>query len=365
MSRTALGAAKTTGDAEGGVSQPISAFARRVLAWYDLHGRHDLPWQQPATPYRVWISEVMLQQTRVETVRPYFARFMERFPDVRTLAAAPVDDVLGHWAGLGYYARARNLHRAAQQVVSTHGGELPADTAALLALPGIGRSTAGAIQSLARGRREAILDGNVKRVLARHAGIQGWPGRSPVQRELWREAEARTPDERVAAYNQAMMDLGATVCLSRPRCDACPVASDCRARLAGRTDEMPGRKRKRDLPTREAVVLILQDEGAGEVLLERRPPQGIWGGLWSLPEFADIDALQAWLAARGIDAEPAAMPAREHGFTHFRYRMHPCRVMTPVTRAIGDGADQAWAPLQQPPGGLPAPIARLLQAIAD
>jgi len=339
-------------------------FAARVLAWYDEHGRHDLPWQRPATPYRVWISEVMLQQTRVETVRGYFAHFVERFPDVPTLAAAPLDDVLGHWSGLGYYARARNLHRAAQQMVSDHGGDLPDDIAALQALPGIGRSTAGAIQSLARGRCEVILDGNVKRVLARHAGIEGWPGRSPVQRRLWAEAEARTPGQRTAAYNQAMMDLGATLCLPRPQCEACPIAADCRARLDGTTDTIPGRKPKRDLPTREAAVLLLQ-RADGAILLERRPAHGIWGGLWSLPEFTSAEELAAWLVARGIQTEPEPLAAVDHGFTHFRYRMHPHRVQTsggdPVAGGVAEPDGHAWALPQEPPGGVPAPVSRLLR----
>lgn len=337
-------------------------FARRVLAWHARHGRHDLPWQQPATPYRVWISEVMLQQTRVDTVRPYFARFMERFPDVAALAGAPIDDVLGHWAGLGYYARARNLHRAAQIIVDEHGGELPDDLDALQALPGIGRSTAGAIQSLARGGRAAILDGNVKRVLARHAGIDGWPGRSAVQRTLWREAEARTPSTQVATYNQAMMDLGATVCLARPHCLHCPVANDCHARLAGTTDTIPGRKPKKALPTREAAVLILQNPDSGHILLERRPPHGIWGGLWSLPEFAGRAELEDWLASRGVHADIEAQPAVEHGFTHFHYRMHPHTVVARPPAGVADTRDQIWADPQTPPGGLPAPIARLLSA---
>lgn len=344
-------------DAEAG-------FAERVLAWYDQHGRHDLPWQQPATPYRVWISEIMLQQTRVETVKPYFSRFLERFPDVATLAAAPIDDVMAYWAGLGYYARARNLHRAAQQIVAEHGGELPDDIAALQTLPGIGRSTAGAIQSLARGRHHAILDGNVKRVLARHAGIEGWPGRTPVQRALWTEAEARTPVARVAAYNQAMMDLGASICLRQPRCMICPVAADCRARLEGTTAAIPAGKPKRTLPTREAALLVLQNRADGAILVERRANQGIWGGLWSLPEFDDATSLAGWLASRGIETEPEALQPVDHGFTHFHFRMHPYHAVTDVPGTIAEGNDQAWTRPEQPPGGLPAPIAKLLARIS-
>lgn len=336
-----------------------SPFAERVLAWYDAHGRHDLPWQRPATPYRVWVSEIMLQQTRVETVKPYFERFMERFPDVASLAAAPLDAVMAQWSGLGYYARARNLHAAARRIVDEHGGEPPDDLDALQALPGIGRSTAAAIQSLARGRHHAILDGNVKRVLARHAGIEGWPGRSAVARALWCEAEARTPADRVAAYNQAMMDLGAGVCLRQPRCTVCPVAADCRARIDGTTDTVPAAKPKRSLPTRTAALLVLRDARDGRVLFERRPEAGIWGGLWSLPEFADIDALSAWLAARGIEAEPGPGEPVDHGFTHFHLRLQPYHVTAEAPGAIAEGA-HAWAPPADPPGGLPAPIARLL-----
>jgi len=336
-------------------------FAGRVLAWYADHGRRDLPWHRPATPYRVWISEVMLQQTRVETVRPYFERFVERFPDTAALAAAALDDVLAHWSGLGYYARARNLHRAAQQVVGDHGGELPDDFAALQALPGIGRSTAAAIQSLARGRRHAILDGNVKRVLARHAGIEGWPGRSAVARELWAEAEARTPAERVAAYNQAMMDLGAGVCGRRPQCMLCPVADDCRARLAGRTDRIPAARPRTAWPTRETAVLVVRRRADRAILLERRAPGGIWGGLWSLPEFADAGEAESWLATRGIDGSLRTLDPVEHGFTHFRLVMHPLLAEVDAEpEPLADGRATAWHTGARSPGGLPAPISRLV-----
>lgn len=339
-------------------------FAERVIAWHDRHGRHDLPWQRPATPYRVWISEIMLQQTRVETVRAYFERFVQRFPDVPTLAGAEADEVLAHWAGLGYYARARNLHRAARIVVEEHGGELPGELDALMALPGIGRSTAGAILSLARGQRHAILDGNVKRVLARHCGIEGWPGRSAVARELWAAAEARTPHRRVAAYNQALMDLGAGVCLRRPRCGECPVAADCRARREGSTDRIPGAKPKRELPQRETLALVLQRASDGAILLERRPPEGIWGGLWSLPEFADAQALESWLATRfGEPPESERLAPVEHAFTHFRLRIHPRRVRVTNADAVADGGRHDWYSPDNSPGGLPAPIRRIAEQV--
>ncbi|MGH8446294.1 MAG: A/G-specific adenine glycosylase, partial [Solimonas sp.] len=255
----------------------MKPFAERLLAWFDVHGRHDLPWQHPRTPYRVWLSEIMLQQTQVATVIPYFARFLERFPDLRNLAAAPQDDVLALWAGLGYYARARNLHRCAQALVAEHGGEFPRNIEAVAELPGIGRSTAGAILAQAHGDRHAILDGNVRRVLARHAAIPGWPGQPTVQKQLWREAEARLPHERLADYTQALMDLGASVCTSRnPKCLLCPLAGDCQARIAGTVAQYPGAKPSRERPTREATLLLVED-AQGRLLLERRPPTGLWG----------------------------------------------------------------------------------------
>ena len=343
---------------------PSQTFATRVLAWYDHHGRKDLPWQNPATPYRVWISEIMLQQTRVETVRAYFERFMERFPDVASLAAADPDEVLGLWSGLGYYARARNLHKAAQHMVEEHGGDVPDDLDALVALPGIGRSTAGAILSLGRGRRHAILDGNVKRVLARHTGLADWPGRSPAQRHLWEAAEARTPNARVAEYNQGMMDLGATVCLRRPLCDACPVAADCRARSDGTTDRIPAPKPRREIPQRETVALVLQRPSDGAVLLERRPDSGIWGGLWSLPEFDGEDRLREWLAARTGAGEVEALAPVDHGFTHFRLRIHPRRVVADPPDAVAEDGTTGWYGPAGAPGGLPAPVRRLLDGLA-
>ena len=338
-------------------------FAERVRRWYARNGRSDLPWQCPATPYRVWVSEIMLQQTRVETVRGYFERFVQRFPDVRALAAAELDEVLGLWAGLGYYARARNLHRAARRIVAEHGGEIPADPQALMALPGIGRSTAGAILSLGRGQCHAILDGNVKRVLARHAGIYGWPGRSAVARALWGVAEQRTPAVGTAEYNQAMMDLGAMVCLRRPLCGACPVAADCHARLHGETDVIPAPKPKQTLPQREIVALVLQRRDDAAVLLEKRPPTGIWGGLWSLPEFADEGSLEQWIATRLGGGAPERLSPIEHAFTHFRLRIHPRRVHLEAPSSIADGAQRDWHRPDAPLGGLPAPIKRLVERL--
>jgi len=263
------------------------SFGQRVLRWFDVFGRKNLPWQYNPTPYRVWVSEIMLQQTQVATVIPYYERFMARFNTLEALATAPIDDVLSHWSGLGYYARARNLHQCAQTVYNQHNGELPNTLDALQALPGIGRSTAGAILSLAYGEVQPILDGNVKRVLARHRAVEGWPGRTEVLKRLWVISEEVTPNKRCGPFNQAMMDLGASVCTrSKPKCSDCPLAEDCQALALGNPTGFPGKKPKKDKPTKTTVMLLVQNE-AGETLLEKRPPSGIWGGLWSLPEATD------------------------------------------------------------------------------
>jgi A/G-specific adenine glycosylase len=343
-------------------------FARRLLDWFAREGRHDLPWQHPPSAYRVWVSEVMLQQTQVATVIPYFERFMARFPDVARLAAASLDEVLGLWSGLGYYARARNLHAAAGEIVAHHGGELPRDPQALQALPGIGRSTAAAILALAHDERHAILDGNVKRVLARHAGIEGWSGGSAVARLLWAEAEARTPDRRVAAYTQAIMDLGATLCRrTRPRCALCPVAADCVARVEGRVAELPTPRPRRAQPVRERHWLLARDED-GRVLLQRRPPGGLWGGLWAFPEFESELQMRQW--SEGLGLRPRALarvwPVGEHRFTHFtlRYTPHEWPVRD-AARVIMEGAETLWYNCAlSPPGGLAAPVRTLLDALA-
>jgi A/G-specific adenine glycosylase len=249
-------------------------------------------------------------------------------------------------------------------MVEHHGGEVPTDFDALVALPGIGRSTAGAILSLACGQRHAILDGNVKRVLARHIGLADWPGRTAAARTLWQAAEARTPTERVAAYNQAMMDLGATVCLRRPLCDACPVAEDCTARIEATTDRIPAPKPKRETPWRETVALVLQRPRDGAILLERRPPSGIWGGLWSLPEFDTEARLHEWLATQGASQETEPLAPVDHAFTHFRLRIHPRRLVADPPQAVADADGRGWYTPEQPPGGLPAPVERLLRPLA-
>ena len=274
----------------------VSSFADRIIRWQRQHGRHDLPWQWTNDPYRIWLSEIMLQQTQVATVIPYYERFVERFPDVRALASAPIESVMACWAGLGYYSRARNLHRCAQQIADTHRGEFPREVQQLAQLPGVGRSTAAAIAALAFGERAAILDGNVRRVLARHCSIEGFPGRPQIERQFWQRAESLLPASEIEAYTQGLMDLGATVCTrSRPNCAACPVNETCVARSDRTIDKLPTPRPVRERPVRAQTVLAMQD-ATGAVLLELRPPSGIWGGLLSLPEFeseASDDAVVA------------------------------------------------------------------------
>ncbi|MDQ6645847.1 MAG: A/G-specific adenine glycosylase [Pseudomonadota bacterium] len=340
-------------------------FASHLLRWYDQHGRKDLPWQHPRDAYRVWLSEVMLQQTQVTTVVAYFDRFVRALPTLPDLAEADEDTVLALWSGLGYYRRARFLHRAAQISVEKHGGELPRDIEALIALPGIGRSTAGAILAQAHGLRFPILDGNVKRVLSRYHGVEGNPGQSAVEKRLWQHAENHTPDSRVADYTQAIMDLGATVCVrSRPRCGVCPLASDCIALRDNRTAELPTRKPTRSIPTRAIVMLIVRDRHR-RVLLERRGPQGVWSGLWSLPEAADTD--EAWRVAQRhahIDDAEALTPF-QHVFSHFRLDIEPLLFdRATAQQGIGDHPQLRWCSVDDLAAlGLPAPVRALLHTI--
>jgi A/G-specific adenine glycosylase len=344
------------------------AFAPALLGWFALHGRHDLPWQKDITPYRVWISEVMLQQTQVVTVMPYYERFMQRFPSVESLAAAPLDEVLHLWTGLGYYARARNLHACAQMVVGKFAGEFPQDLDGMTSLPGIGRSTAGAILSIAGRLRYPILDGNVKRVLSRAFGVAGDPSSSAVLDSLWVLADACTPAEGVGAYTQAIMDLGATLCTrARPACTLCPMNLECVAAREGRQAELPGRKQKRQRPSREATLLIAQigEESSAAVFVERRPAAGLWGGLWSPPQFEDDRAAMAW-CARDV-GEPAGdsvlMTPIQHAFTHFDLRLKPLRVRCRRRESIREG-EQLWYALNDPPKiGLPQPIKRLFERL--
>jgi A/G-specific adenine glycosylase len=338
-----------------------------VLDWFDAHGRKDLPWQRDPNPYRVWISEIMLQQTQVQTVIPYFERFMERFATLEDLAKADIDTVLSHWSGLGYYARARNLHRSAKNIQNDYGGRFPETLEELEALPGIGRSTAAAILSLSFGQRHAILDGNVKRVLARHAAIAGWPGKTDVARGLWSVAEERTPDTRTAAYTQAIMDLGATLCTrSKPACEACPVRSDCKALATGAVDAFPGRKPKKKKPLRETVMVMAVVDNA--VYMERRPSSGIWGGLWSFPELQndDVDSWCERLASGNGAAREKWQPLR-HSFSHYDLDIHPLVLrFDAVANRVEDNGDSTWYQMdQQPPGGIAAPVRKLIDSLRN
>jgi len=327
-----------------------------------VHGRHDLPWQQSRDPYRVWLSEIMLQQTQVATVIGYYERFLRRFPDLPALAGAALEPVLQEWAGLGYYARARQAHACAQSVLRDHGGQFPRTAEALAQLPGIGPSTAAAIAAFCFGERAAILDANVKRVLVRRYAIDADPKRADVQARLWEHARALLPEgARIAAYTQGIMDLGATVCTrTRPRCTACPVAGDCQARAQGRADALPVRTPKPPRPVRSAHLLVALNRRA--VLLEQRPAAGIWGGLLGLPQFTRAADLAR--AARGLGADaPRALPERRHGFTHFTLAFTP-HVVALAARPRQRTAAQRWLPLAQIEGAaLPAPILALLREL--
>jgi A/G-specific adenine glycosylase len=344
-------------------------YAARLLAWFDRHGRHDLPWQHPRTPYRVWLSEIMLQQTQVAVVVPYFERFVQALPDLPSLAAAPEDQVLALWSGLGYYARARNLHAAAKHCVAMHGGDLPRDLPALIALPGIGRSTAGAILAQAWGDPAPILDGNVKRVLCRLYGIEGWPGMPAVEKRLWAIAERLLPAARLADYTQAQMDFGATLCTrADPACAICPMQDGCVALREGRVSSLPSPKPGRALPEREACMLVIEDAEC-RVLLQRRPPTGVWASLWSLPEQPDVAAARDWFDAHAdgdFDAAHAG-DAILHGFSHYRLRIHPRRIAGVRARsAVGDNPGLRWAARTELPAiALPAPVRRLLEESAQ
>jgi A/G-specific adenine glycosylase len=299
-----------------------SVFQRKVLAWFDQHGRKDLPWQQNLSPYRVWLSETMLQQTQVATVIPYFNTFIEKFPDIESLANAPIDEVLHLWSGLGYYARARNLHKTAQLIAER--GRFPDTLAELEQLPGIGLSTAGAILSIAFNKSHPILDGNVKRVLTRFRAISGWPGNSTVNKQLWCISAKLTPIERVADYTQAMMDIGATVCTrSKPTCTVCPLSEDCLARLSGTISAFPTPKPTKTLPVKQVVFLLLRNTD-NSIMLERRPPSGIWGGLWSLPEFDSVESADAWCRSRDIRiAGQQTLATGRHTFSHYHLDYTP------------------------------------------
>ncbi|RJQ48637.1 MAG: adenine DNA glycosylase [Gammaproteobacteria bacterium] len=347
-----------------------NTFSTRLLRWFDHSGRKDLPWQTRPTAYRVWVSEIMLQQTQVTTVIPYYLRFMQRFPDVHSLAQAAPDEVLHLWSGLGYYARARNLHRAARLIRDRHHGELPRDMALLQQLPGIGRSTAAAILALAHGERHAILDGNVKRVLARYHAIDGWPGSRRVEQQLWTCAESHTPPRRARDYTQAIMDLGATVCTrARPGCGRCPLSGSCAAHGIGRETDYPAPRPRKTLPVRGAVFLLLHN-GRGETLLEQRPPGGVWGGLWSLPECSQASAAQIRRWCRNhLGFEVGTLkfwPGLRHTFSHFHLDITPVEGrVNKIAAAVMEPGRRVWYNMAKPDvRGLPAPVKDLLLQLA-
>jgi A/G-specific adenine glycosylase len=343
------------------------SFAARVIEWQRTHGRHALPWQDTRDPYRVWLSEIMLQQTQVATVLAYYERFLQRFPDVATLAAAPLDEVFSLWSGLGYYSRARNLHRCAQAVVAEHGGRFPASSAQLASLPGIGRSTAAAIAAFCFGERVAILDGNVKRVLTRVLGFDGDLAVAAKERQLWEQATGLLPQRGVEPYTQGLMDLGATLCLARaPQCSACPVRHDCVAARNGTQQDYPVKTRKLKRGRREHLWLWLR--WRDQLWLAQRPDTGVWAGLWSLPEFESIAALEKACAAWPGEGEPLA--SFTHVLTHLDWTLHPLRWTLPArtsaarVRAITDALPAGrWFALDEAlAAGLPAPLRKLLLA---
>lgn len=339
-------------------------FASQVLDWYQRFGRKSLPWQLEKTPYKVWLSEVMLQQTQVATVIPYFERFMARFPTISDLATAPLDEVLHLWTGLGYYARARNLHKAAVQVAEKHQGIFPENYDDVAALPGVGRSTAGAILSLSLGQHFPILDGNVKRVLARCYAVAGWPGRKEVEKRLWQISEQVTPAAGVSQFNQAMMDLGAIVCTrSKPKCGICPLSNGCIAHANSNWAEYPGKKPKQTLPERTGWMLMMQD--GDNVWLEQRPPVGLWGGLFCFPQFSNREELVQWLATRHIDSKALQQEvAFRHTFSHFHLDIVPMHLRLAGAGAAMDEGAGLWYNLAQPPSvGLAAPVERLLKQL--
>ena len=344
-------------------------FAPRIVDWQRRHGRHDLPWQNTRDPYRIWLSEIMLQQTQVATVIPYYDRFLQRFPDVAALAAAAQEDVMPYWAGLGYYARARNLHRCAQEIARDWAGRFPPTAEAIATLPGIGRSTAAAIAAFAYGERAPILDGNVKRVFTRHFGIAGDPAKRDIEQRLWALADAQVeaaPDLDMAAYTQGLMDLGATLCTrGKPACDKCPMADSCVARREGRQAELPTPKARKAIPERETCMLVLRHQGA--FLLQQRPEPGIWGGLWSLPEFdaaGDPDS-----ASRALGLEPEQrfeLAAFAHTFTHYRLHIRPWLVPVRAVALREPALPERWVPADKlGTMALPAPVKKLLQGLVD
>jgi len=341
-------------------------FRRQVLRWFDSHGRKNLPWQHNPNPYRVWVSEIMLQQTQVSTVIPYFKKFMTTFPSLRSLASAELDQVLQHWSGLGYYARARNLHRSASIIVTAHKGRFPDQFDTVLALPGIGRSTAGAILSLSKHQHHAILDGNVKRVLARYAAIAGWPGERAILDKLWLLVEQLTPKKRVADFNQAMMDLGATLCTrSKPLCDSCPLQKQCQAYQLDQVRDYPGKKARKTLPVRTTQMLILIAEN-NRILMERRPTSGLWGGLLCFPQTECGHQIKSWCKQNisSVVYRQQKQATLRHTFSHFHLDITPVHVwIKQNSNRVMEQGRWVWYKDSSTVGGLPAPVSQLLKQI--
>jgi A/G-specific adenine glycosylase len=347
--------------------QSLSSFSERILSWFDTHGRKNLPWQQSPTAYSVWISEIMLQQTQVATVIPYYQRFMQRFPDVATLAKAGQDEVLHHWTGLGYYARARNLHQTAKNIMNEYAGQFPKTLEKVIGLPGIGRSTGAAILSLADGQHHSILDGNVKRVLARYAAIDGWPGNKAVENQLWVWTERLTPAKRTADYNQAMMDMGATLCTrSKPACDVCPLQIDCLAFAQGRQSELPGKKPKKTIPVRTTIMILPMWQQ--QVLIYKRPPLGLWGGLWGFYEAENVDEVAEHTAKLNLgEFRTQALTPFRHTFSHFHLDIQPMLVhVAEAPKFSVQETPQLWFDLKNPANvGLAAPTKKLFSIILN
>ena len=344
--------------------QQATWFAEQVVNWYHLHGRKTLPWQLAKTPYKVWVSEVMLQQTQVVTVIPYFERFMARFPTVEALAQAPEDEVLHHWTGLGYYARARNLHKTAKIIATKYAGKFPESLEEVVALPGIGRSTAGAILSLALGQHHPILDGNVKRVLARFFMVEGWYGVKKVENQLWDLSDTVTPKDNVTEFNQAMMDLGASLC-SRTNfgCQQCPLSTECQAFNNNQVKAFPNPKPKKAKPKKQTYHLIVRAQE--NVLMEKRPSSGIWGGLFGFFEFASVLEVEQFIAQQGLQGDMQTLDSFVHIFTHFELTIHPLVLKLNEIVDFAFERQIIWFDLNEHPEvGLAAPTKKLVKVLS-
>ena len=345
----------------------MNDFSSRLIAWQKVHGRHDLPWQNTIDPYAIWVSEIMLQQTQVAAVIGYYSRFMRRFPDISALANVTQDEVLQYWSGLGYYSRARNLHNAASIIIDTHGGKFPQDFATIQTLPGIGRSTAAAIVSFAFNQVQTILDGNVKRVLARHFLVEGWPSSPKIEKQLWILAEELLPEQDMVAYTQGLMDLGATICTrSKPKCTTCPVQRSCQAYKLGRVKDLPTPKPRKAIPEKYTTMLILRR--GDEIMLERRPSTGIWGGLWSFPEVQNQENLEAWIAHRYEVTSKLGqtLPTLSHAFTHFKLHIQPQVLQVIKIQSKVSEAGQIWLSINDAiSAAVPAPIRKLLMRMKN